>query len=102
MNVLTTLGCTAVVIAVLWLIRKEIMATQAELAQSLRDLKTQNEKAAAEQAAALKKLQDALDAGGMTSPEVDAALAELKASIQAEDDLNPDAPQDSNGSPVTA
>lgn len=68
------------------------MASQTELAQSLRDLKTQNDKAAAEQAAALKKLQDALDAAGGTTPEVDAALAELKASIQAEDDLNPDAP----------
>ena len=68
------------------------MATQAELAQSLRDMKTQNDKAAAEQAAALQKLQEALDAAGGTTPEVDAALAELKASIQAEDDLNPDAP----------
>lgn len=68
------------------------MASQTELAQSLRDLKTQNDKAAAEQAAALQKLQDALDAAGGTTPEVDAALAELKASIQAEDDKNPDAP----------
>lgn len=68
------------------------MASQTELAQSLRDLKTQNDKAAAEQAAALQKLQDALDAAGGTTPEVDAALAELKASIQSEDDLNPDAP----------
>lgn len=68
------------------------MATAQEHAQALRDLKTQNEKAAAEQAAALKKLQDAIDAGGATTPEIDQAMAELKASIQAEDDLNEDTP----------
>ncbi len=71
-------------------LEKRIMATQAQHAQDLRDLKAQNEKAAAEQAAALKKLQDALDAAGGTTPEVDAAMEELRASIQAEDDLNPD------------
>lgn len=71
---------------------KVIMATQAEHAQALRDLKAQNDKAAAEQAAAFKKLQEALDASGGTTAEVDAAMAELKASIQAEDDLNPDTP----------
>lgn len=69
---------------------EHLMATSAQHAQDLRDLKAQNEKAAAEQAAALKKLQDALDAAGGTTPEVDEAMAELKASIQAEDDLNPD------------
>jgi|SRR6186713_413736 len=73
---------------------KVIMATQTEHAQALRDLKAQNDKAAAEQAAALKKLQDALDAAGGTTAEVDAAMAELKASIQTEDDLNPDTPAD--------
>lgn len=71
---------------------KVIMATQAEHAESLRALKAQNDKAAAEQAAALQKLQEALDAAGGTTAEVDAAMAELKASIQREDDLNPDTP----------
>lgn len=68
------------------------MATQAQLAQELRDIKAQNEKARAEQLAAMKKLQDALDAAGGTTPEVDEALAELKASIQADDDMNEDTP----------
>lgn len=68
------------------------MATQAEHAQALRDLREQNEKVAAEQAAALQRLQDALDAGGNTTPEVEEAMAALRASIQAEDDLNPDTP----------
>lgn len=69
---------------------EKIMATQAEHAQALRDLREQNEKAAAEQAAALQRLQDALDNAGGTTPEVDEAMAALRASIQAEDDLNPD------------
>lgn len=70
---------------------EEIMATQGEHAQALRDLKAQNDKAAAEQADALRRLQEALDNAGGTTPEVDAAMADLRASIQAEDDLNPDA-----------
>ncbi len=69
----------------------KIMSTQAELATQLADLKTQNDKATAEQQAALAKLQAALDAAGQTSPEVDAALTALKTSIQRDDDLNPDA-----------
>jgi seryl-tRNA synthetase len=76
--------------AILYTLRR-ISMDQAALAQQIRDLTAQNEKAAAEQRAALKKLQDALDAAGSTTPEVDAALSELKASIQAEDDANPDA-----------
>lgn len=73
-------------------LKEVIMATSAEHAQQLRDLKTQNEKARAENAAAFKKLQDALDAAGGTTPEVDAAMADLKASIQADDDEHPDEP----------
>lgn len=69
-----------------------IMATQAELAAKLKALKEQNDKATAEQLAALKAVQDALDAAGATTPEVDEALAALGASIQRDDDLNPDAP----------
>jgi len=68
------------------------MATQAEHAEQLRALLAQNEKARTEQDAALKRLQDALDAAGGTTPEVDAAMADLAASIQKDDDENPDAP----------
>lgn len=67
-----------------------ITVNQAEHAQALRDLKTQNDKARAEQVAALAKLQAALDAAGGTTAEVDEAMAELKGSIQTDDDLNPD------------
>jgi hypothetical protein len=68
-----------------------IMASNAELAQQLRDLKDQNEKARAEILAKIKALEDAL-ANGDTTPEVDAALADLKASIQADDDMHADTP----------
>lgn len=68
------------------------MATQAELAQQLRDITAQNEKARAEILAKIQALEDALAAAGNTSAEVDAAVADLKASVQTDDDLNPDAP----------
>lgn len=68
------------------------MATQAEHATDLRTLKDQNEKARAEIVAAIKVLEDALANAGSTSPEVDAAMADLKASVQADDDMNPDTP----------
>jgi (p)ppGpp synthase/HD superfamily hydrolase len=68
-----------------------IMVNQAELAQQLRDLKAQNEKARAEILAKIAALEAAI-AAGTSTPEVDAALADLKASIQADDDLNPDSP----------
>jgi phage shock protein A len=64
---------------------KTIMATQAELAQQLRDVTAQNEKARGE-------LETALANAGNTTPEVDEALAALKASVQTDDDLNADAP----------
>jgi seryl-tRNA synthetase len=66
--------------------------TQAEIAQELRDMKAQNEKARQENLAALAKLEDAVANAGNSTPEVDEALADLKASIQADDDQNPDAP----------
>lgn len=78
-----------------WLtqLEKRIMATQAELAAELRAMKEQNDKAFAEQEDALKKLQEALDLAGSTTPEVDEALEGLRASIQRDDDANPDAEQ---------
>jgi len=69
-----------------------IMATQAELAQQLRDIKDQNEKARVEILAKIAALEDALANAGNTTPEVDQAVADLKASVQTDDDLNPDAP----------
>lgn len=68
------------------------MATHAELAQQLRDLKAQNDKARTEILAKIQSLETALANAGNTTPEVDEALAELKASIQIDDDLNEDAP----------
>lgn len=67
-----------------------IMATQAELAQELRDLKAQNDKARAEILQKIADLEAAIVAAGNTTPEVDAALADLKASVQTDDDIVPD------------
>lgn len=64
------------------------MATQAELAQQLRDITSQNEKARTETLKKLADLEAAL--GGGTTPEVDEALRVLKESIQADDDIVPD------------
>lgn len=81
-----------------WLLRhiivrlERIIMNQAELAKSLEDLKAQADKAKAEIVAKVQSLEDAIAAGGATSPEVDAALADLKGSVQGLDDLNPDAP----------
>ncbi len=71
--------------------QKIIMATQAELAQQLRDITAQNEKARVEILAKIAALEAALAAAGQTTAEVDAAVADLKASVQTDDDLNPDA-----------
>lgn len=66
--------------------------TQEELLAELTALKAQNEKAKGEIVGKIATLEAAIAAGGSTSPEVDAALADLKGSIQGTDDLVPDAP----------
>lgn len=66
------------------------MATQAELAQSLRDVTAQNEKARAEILQKIADLEAALAAAGGTTAEVDEAVAALKASVQVDDDIVPD------------
>lgn len=66
--------------------------TQAQLAQELRDLKTQNDKARAEVIAKITALEEAIANAGNTTQEVDDALAALKESVQIDDDMNPDAP----------
>jgi hypothetical protein len=72
--------------------QKFIMATQAELAQQLRDITAQNEKSRTEILAKIADLETALANAGNTSPEVDEAVAALKASVQTDDDIVPDAP----------
>jgi len=71
---------------------KIIIMTQAEELQLLKDLKAQNEKAKAEIVAKIAALETAIANQGNTSPEVDAALVDLKTSIQGTDDIVPDAP----------
>lgn len=67
------------------------MATQIELAQALADIQAQLTKAAGEIRARVDALEAAIAAAGNTTPEVDAALAGVRAIAQALDDLNPDA-----------
>ncbi len=69
----------------------QIMATQKELADQLAALKLQVDKSKAEVIAKIAALEQAIIDAGNTTPEVDAALADLKASVQAEDDVIPDA-----------
>lgn len=71
---------------------ERIMATNAEFAQALVDLKAQLVKAAAEIVAKIAALEDAIANSGNSTPEMDAALADAKAAAQALDDINPDAP----------
>ncbi len=62
------------------------MATQAEHAADLEALASQVERNRQEVIAKITALEEALAAGGGTSPEVDAKLAALKAAVQASDD----------------
>lgn len=67
-----------------------IMANQQQHAAELRALKEQNDKARAEVLAKIADLEAAIIAAGNTTPEVDTALADLKASVQTDDDIVPD------------
>ncbi len=78
----------ALTLYLLW----RITVNQTELAQALADLKTQADKAKAEIVAKVAELEAAIANAGSTTPEVDAALAALKGSVQGLDDLNPDTP----------
>lgn len=69
---------------------KKIVMTQAELQAELLALKAQNEKAKGEIIAKFAALEGALANQGNTTPEVDAALADLKVSVQGTDDIVPD------------
>jgi hypothetical protein len=68
-----------------------ILMNQVELARQLEELAAQNEKARAEIVARIAELEAALENAGTVSEEVTAALDALKASVQADDDMHPDA-----------
>ncbi len=67
-----------------------IMTDQATHAAELAAIKAQLTKASGEIVAKIGALTEALAAAGATTPEVDAAVADLKAVAQALDDLHPD------------
>ena len=69
----------------------KIMTTQAELALQIAALTEQNEKARAEVLAKLADMQAAIDAAANVDPTVLEAFDALKASVQADDDVVPDA-----------
>lgn len=65
--------------------------SQSEVAQELRDIKAQNEKARTEIVQKIADLEAAIVAAGNSTPEVDTALEELKVSVHADDEMHPDA-----------
>ncbi len=71
---------------------EKIMSTQAELAQELRDIKAQNDKARQERLDHVATLEQAIIDAGNVTPEVQEALDALKTSVQADDDLREDTP----------
>lgn len=70
---------------------KGLLMNMQELAQGLADLTAQTDKARAEVVQKIADLEAAIANAGNTTPEVDAALEALKASVQASDDVVPDA-----------
>ncbi len=73
----------------------KIMATQTQHALDLKAVTDQVAKIGVETGKTLQKVTDLealLAAGGNTTPEVDAAMADLKAQAQKTDDMVPDAP----------
>lgn len=85
----------ALLLAQLTIIQQElktIMTTQVQTAADLLAVKAQLSKAAGEIVGKISSLEAALAAAGATTPEVDAAVADLKTLAQALDDVVPDAP----------
>lgn len=70
---------------------EQVRMNQTELKTALDALTAQADKIKTEVLSAIAKLEAAVAAGN-TSPEVDAALASLRAAVQGVDDINPDAP----------
>lgn len=60
---------------------------QEQLEQQLKDILAQNEKSRTEILQKFVDLEAAIVAAGETTPEVDTALAALKASVQTDDDI---------------
>lgn len=79
---------------------RELTMNQQELATELKRLQGQNEKARAEIVKKIADLEAAIGNQGNTTPEVDEALAALKASVQADDDMHAD-PEDPPVDPNT-
>lgn len=74
--------------------------TQAQVETKLDELTARNDKAFAEQSKALQDLKDQLAAAGNSTPGVDNALARLEASIQRDDDQNPDEETEEGSQPA--
>lgn len=70
---------------------KRIAMNMQELLTELGSMKTQADKARAEIVAKIAALEEAIGNAGNTTPEVDAALIALRESVQAADDIVPDA-----------
>lgn len=68
----------------------KILMTLDDLKQTIIDTKVQLAKAAGEITAKIEALEAQLANAGGTTPEVDAAVADLKAVAQQLDDINPD------------
>ena len=66
-----------------------IMATQTELAEQLTEIKTNLTEAFGELSAKITALEEALANAGQTTPEVDAALADVKAIATTLKDIVP-------------
>lgn len=73
------------------------MATMTEIAQDLRDARAEVQKIRVEQAAAsaalsqrIADLEAAIAAGGVSTPEVDEAMTDLKVELKSFDDTIPD------------
>ena len=69
-----------------------IMASQTEQAAALKAVTAQVAKAKKEIIDKVAALEAQITAGGASTPEVDAAMQDLKDAVQGVDDLNPDAP----------
>jgi len=72
--------------------QNKMALTQEQLAAELKVIKEQNDKARAEVLAKIAALEQAIADAGNTTEAVDIALAELKASVQTDDDIVADAP----------
>jgi len=82
----------APVLEVLDLLIGTIMTTTAETVATIEGLTAQVVKVRSEFATKVQALQDQIASGGMTAPEIVAALGVLKAELQVSDDQVPDAP----------